>query len=157
MKFPTIDEFAKGVAEKALDEVTYEGKTIREWAEIITKQQPCEDCISRSEALKHTQIEYDDDGVGHKVIYADDIEDLPSVTPQPKVGKWIKAGEWSKGFGMGEIYGWFYECSECSKQVKGSYDGCNYNYCPYCGSDNRDLESLGKSFADGYEDGLEEK
>jgi hypothetical protein len=40
--------------------------------------------------------------------------------------------------------------------VKGNYCGCNYNYCPYCGSDNRDLESLGKSFADGYEDGLEE-
>lgn len=30
MKFPTIDEFAKEVAKKALDEIIYEGKTIRE-------------------------------------------------------------------------------------------------------------------------------
>ena len=30
MEFPTIDKLAKEVAEKALDEITYEGKTIRE-------------------------------------------------------------------------------------------------------------------------------
>ena len=40
MEFPTIDKFAKDVAEKALDEFIYEGKTIREWVEIIAKQQP---------------------------------------------------------------------------------------------------------------------
>jgi hypothetical protein len=44
--------------------------------------QPCEDCISRTEALKHSHIEYDDDGEGHRVIYAEDIKDLPSVTPK---------------------------------------------------------------------------
>jgi uncharacterized membrane protein YvbJ len=42
-------------------------------------------------------------------------------------------------------------CRYCGKEID------NNNYCPYCGSDNRDLESLGESFADGYEDGLEEK
>ena len=47
----TIDKFAKEVAEKALDEITYEGKTIREWAEILAKQQPSEDCISRQAVL----------------------------------------------------------------------------------------------------------
>jgi hypothetical protein len=82
---------------------------------------------------------------------------LKVLEQQPKKGEWINAGEWSEGFGMGETYGWIYECSECGKQVKGGYPECNYNYCPYCGSDNRDLESLGESFADGYEDGLEEK
>ena len=35
MKFPTMDEFAKNVAEKALDEYEYNGKTLREWVEII--------------------------------------------------------------------------------------------------------------------------
>lgn len=44
--------------------------------------QPCEDCISRAEALKHSHIEYDDDGEGHRVIYAEDIKELPSVTPK---------------------------------------------------------------------------
>ncbi|MBR2540358.1 MAG: hypothetical protein IKE85_05980 [Mogibacterium sp.] len=39
MEFPTKDKFAKEVAEKALDEITYKGKTIREWIEIIVNQQ----------------------------------------------------------------------------------------------------------------------
>ena len=44
--------------------------------------QPCEDCISRTEALKHSHIEYDDDGVGHRVVYVEDIKELPTVTPK---------------------------------------------------------------------------
>ena len=35
MEFPTIEEFAKDVAEKALDEYEYKGKTLRQWIEII--------------------------------------------------------------------------------------------------------------------------
>ena len=35
MEFPTIEEFAKDVAEKALDEYEYKGKTLRQWVEII--------------------------------------------------------------------------------------------------------------------------
>lgn len=55
-----------------------------EWLE----QEPQTDrnCISRTELLKHTHIEYDDDGVGHRVVYVEDIESLPSVNwkePQP--------------------------------------------------------------------------
>jgi hypothetical protein len=54
-------------------------KLEREWgAEEI---ESCEDCISRAEALKHSHIEYDDDDIGHRVVYAEDIEALPSVTP----------------------------------------------------------------------------
>lgn len=34
-KFPTIEEMARDVAEKALDEYEYNGKTLREWIEII--------------------------------------------------------------------------------------------------------------------------
>ena len=41
-----------------------------------------QDCISRQEALNSSHIEYDDDGVGHRVIYAEDIEKLPPVTPK---------------------------------------------------------------------------
>ena len=47
-------------------------------------QQPCGDCISRAEALKHSHIEYDEDGEGHRVVYFEDIENLPSVTPERK-------------------------------------------------------------------------
>lgn len=33
--FPTTTEMAKDVVEKALDEYVYEGKTIRQWVEIL--------------------------------------------------------------------------------------------------------------------------
>ena len=36
MKFPTIKEMAQNVAEKALDEYEYKGRTIRQWIEIIS-------------------------------------------------------------------------------------------------------------------------
>ena len=35
MKFPTVEEMAQNVAENALDEWEYKGKTLREWVEII--------------------------------------------------------------------------------------------------------------------------
>ena len=35
MKFPTIKEMVEEVAEKALDEYEYKGKTLRQWIEII--------------------------------------------------------------------------------------------------------------------------
>ena len=35
MKFPTIEEMAKKVTEKALDEYVCEGKTIRQWIEVL--------------------------------------------------------------------------------------------------------------------------
>lgn len=53
------------------------------------EQQSCEDAINREEALKHTHIEYDDDGIGHRVVYAEDIEELPSVTPLIK--EWLSS------------------------------------------------------------------
>ena len=42
-EFPTYEEMAKNVAEKALDDFLYNGKSIREWMQIIAS----EDCISR--------------------------------------------------------------------------------------------------------------
>lgn len=35
MKFPTNEEMAKDVAEKAMDDFLFNGKSIREWAELI--------------------------------------------------------------------------------------------------------------------------
>lgn len=109
MEFPTIDKFAKEVAEKALDEITYEGKTVREWVEILVNQQPCEDCISREEIRKvlsnevfalmklHTVNPEDNpkaDAMAHGVNWSlNTLMELPSVTPQPKVGKWIPVTE----------------------------------------------------------------
>ena len=37
MKFPSMDEFVKSCADKALNEYEYEGRTFREWIEILKK------------------------------------------------------------------------------------------------------------------------
>lgn len=39
-EFPTYEQMAKNVAEKALDEYLYDGKSIREWIKIIAEQEP---------------------------------------------------------------------------------------------------------------------
>jgi len=39
-EFPTCEQMAKNVAEKALDEFLYHGKSIREWMKIIVDQEP---------------------------------------------------------------------------------------------------------------------
>lgn len=54
---------------------------LKDTAEMYQKENECDDCISREEALKHSHIEYDDDGERHRVVYVEDIEELPSVTP----------------------------------------------------------------------------
>ena len=51
-KLPEIEEFAKKVSDLALDEFEYEGKTIREWTELIlngnlTEVVRCKDCKHR--------------------------------------------------------------------------------------------------------------
>ena len=62
-KLPEIEEFAKKVSDLALDEFEYEGKTIREWTELIlngnlTEVVRCKDCKNRHE---DSWCEYVDD------------------------------------------------------------------------------------------------
>lgn len=87
------------------------------------EQEPCNDCISRDMALEK-MADYVASG------YADSAEDfeeysriicqLPPVTPQPKMGRWIEhfdeSGKW-------------YECDQCHTDWGGSV-----NYCPNCGA-----------------------
>ena len=47
-------------------------------------------------------------------------------------GEWIRKDYWSEGIGMGESYGFYYECSNCGKQQRGGYYECGMNYCPNC-------------------------
>lgn len=75
-----------------------------------------DDCISRHKAIvaitacdgKSAQIEA--------------IEKLPSVTPKPKTGNWIKISPAG-----------IYECSECGQNVMTS-DICAYKFCHGCGA-----------------------
>ena len=46
-KFPTFEEMARDVANRALDEFEYRGRTIRQWIDAIAEQPEricCKDC-----------------------------------------------------------------------------------------------------------------
>jgi Zn finger protein HypA/HybF involved in hydrogenase expression len=102
----------------------------------MKKQHPCEDCISRTEALRLIDEERQHllrlnmDGAEHIIVHHARriIEDMPSVTPQQKRGKWIedKSG--------------IYHCSNCNEEAywDTDYGQQRFNYCPECGSDNRE-------------------
>ncbi len=84
----------------------------------LTEQQPSEDCISRQAVIN--TIFYKSDNTCDVVLSTDlmdRIKHLPSVTPQPKKGKWIY--KWMKG----------QFCSECDEQSV-----WKFNYCPNCGA-----------------------
>ena len=62
-KLPTIEQFAKQVSDLALDEFEYEGKTIREWTELIlngnlTEVVRCRDCKFRSSWMMNRNLRY---------------------------------------------------------------------------------------------------
>lgn len=79
----TLDKLAKNVADKALNDIKLDGKTIREWVEIIAKQQLCGDCISREAVEKITWEEPSyDDALNVLTEVRDKVRALPSVTPQ---------------------------------------------------------------------------
>ena len=113
---------------------------IREWCpydrqeEIIKalEQEPCEDCISR-QAVLNMQYRIDDSATlsTSDVVNVDDIEDLPPVTPQPKMGHWINQHVIYTNATID-----FKVCSECRYEF--SYDAetgvSDANYCPNCGA-----------------------
>lgn len=78
-KFPTHEEMAKNVAEKALDDFLYNGKSIREWIQIITS----EDCISRKAVLALAKEECDTAIIPYRK-FVKDINALPSVASAQK-------------------------------------------------------------------------
>ena len=78
----------------------------------------CDDAVSREAVLKlkHHKPEYSD------MIYAFDVEQLPSVTQKPKTGYWIDAD------GDNAI------CS-CCNRLNHLYG----TYCKYCGAKMHEL------------------
>ena len=129
MKFPTYEEMARNVAEKALDEYVYEGKTIREWVRMILNAESCEDAISRQkaaiiQALKDNFIDPEDAGLTIKGEYWLAREVLAIIEgTEPKTGQWIY-----KQYGGYPEQG-NYHCSECDK-----IDNHIPTYCPNCGA-----------------------
>lgn len=95
----------------------------------LAKNIQCADCISR-QAVLDAMYELCDTGETlkenpwrdnpHIDAITDAIENLPSVTPQQRTGRWIK-----------DEHGWQYKwvCSNCETHHRALYD-----YCPSCGA-----------------------
>lgn len=132
----TLDMIAKDVAEKALDEFIYEGKTIREWVEIIVKQQPCEDCISREKVFEQISCwvnsgEYRYTNATYYLTRR--IQGISSVTPQPKTGHWIRWYEQKENDRCIEHIP-HCKCSECGKEFN-PHTSQFVKFCPNCGAE----------------------
>lgn len=85
-------------------------------------QQPCDDCISREEALLAlTGMDLPTDRDKLIALFTERIQHLPPVTPERPKGKWIDVnGDKS-----------LFECSKCGDKVCCA----NNNYCPNCGAE----------------------
>lgn len=95
------------------------------------QQEPSEDCISRQvvkEMLTETWTKYMPMELDINLSFVlDKISALPSVTPQPKMGRW----EYIQ-YDKPSIGNW--HCSECRvicTEMHSIEDA--YNYCPNCG------------------------
>lgn len=100
------------------------------------EQQPCEDCISLNK-LDDIITKAIDDSENQTECQTlrwvlDVMSELPSVTPNQKVGRWIKWYEILKCDGyVDHLPHW--KCSECEQEVS-PYSAGFINYCPNCGA-----------------------
>lgn len=105
------------------------------------EQQPCEDVVSRAEIIhtlntmdryvadELTLCDTDKKYPKNEVFIVDDVyeliaENLPSVQPQPKRGRWK--------YVVDKTGHWVWECNDCVWQQRFAT-----NYCPDCGADMR--------------------
>ena len=105
------------------------------------EQQPSDDCVSRTQALKELKesAEHHANDSREEVLLRRDrdiIRALPPVTPTRKVGKWIYNNS---------IQNW--ECSECGETPKTmGYVGTaafmteHFKFCNHCGAEMRGVE-----------------
>ena len=74
------------------------------------EQEPCEDAISRQAALEKAinvpiaKVVTEDKVIYRKIIFADDIKNLPPITSQQKNEDIAKAFQFGLAFGFGEKY-----------------------------------------------------
>ena len=98
------------------------GETALDMAIKALEQEPCEDCISREQAKTAIRDRFKD--LPSRVEINTILNELSSVTPQPKPGHWqkISADKYS------EHVAYYFRCSECGKDIIGEH-----KYCPNCG------------------------
>lgn len=170
------------------DEMTFEQarqavKDLRKKLVEYLRQEPCDDCISRSDVKKYLSAP---DANGDRVIYESDLDLLPSVTPQlcddcisrqavfdglasiakvkarsdaqkslmgrimffveqlPSVTPKEKTGRWIRWYETIEqehctIHDPHCKCSECNQEYD-PYIASLFSYCPNCGAKMQEAE-----------------
>ena len=141
-----------------------DSKAIKEAIKTL-EQEPCEDAISRADAVKVAS------GYCNPANIAEELAKLPPVQPKPKVGCTCDQIKWERdmaiaqlnelGYGLGEKQKtghWIeigqysdgkhkIECSECKSYIvdRGHANSFNvknkYKYCPNCGAKMVEVES----------------
>ena len=128
-------------------ECAEEHRQLAEWLKELKQlreQEPCDDCISRQAALS-MQYRIDDSATlsTRDVVNVDDIEDLPPVTPQPKMGHWIIKDGKEQGYDIAGIKTWYIQimCDKCGfiKTAIEGHTGQN-KFCPKCGAKMQEVE-----------------
>jgi len=109
--------------------VTEEDREPLEMAIKALEQESCEDAISRQAVLEYIEGSWAE--LGHSSeneLVCQDIKEMPSVTPQPKMGHWIYDDEYSNYFDV------TYKCSCCKREIIVPYEVRDevYKEYPYC-------------------------
>lgn len=119
------------IAQGLITDFKCESDTVVDFCNTIIKAlkaEPCDDAISRQTVLDLVVANHRELNGLNVVMYSPlykDIKQLPSVTPQPKIGHWIYTLEdWNK-----------WECSECGFTKRTDvHVNIGYKYCPKCGA-----------------------
>ncbi len=151
----TLDEAIKHAEEKAKEQQSRADNWIREWDNGFVNY--CNKCAEEHrqlaewlKELKQLREQADGDLISKQMVLdviereefkgdaISEIEKLPSVTPEPKIGHWI-----NQHIIYANATVDFKVCSECRYEF--SYDAetgvSDANYCPNCGAKMKESES----------------
>ena len=113
---------------------------IDEIIKALEQEPTIKDCISRAEAIKGlgeqpyvwTDSDFEIQQLADWKIHKEMLENLPSVTPIRPKGHWIMTNDYlTTAYGSID----YVKCSCCGEDSL--EEG---NYCPNCGSDNREVK-----------------
>ncbi len=123
-----------------------EHRRLAEWLKDykrLLEQQPCEDCISREETKQflYERIDRLNDDELYDIfskIIDDMYNELPSVTPQPKMGRWMTWKEAGNDIPSETRF----ECSVCHDAAQTLCNGLDLlsTYCPNCGAKMQEVK-----------------
>lgn len=111
-------------------------EALRKLPPVTPKLAECEDCISRQAVLEPYKPLYDTDTICIRVLRKN-IEQIPSVTPKQKMGRWIMPVQ---DDGMSDPIYYQVRCSECDFDLDPQTWHMELHqygadkYCPNCGA-----------------------